>query len=99
MTYTVRVLRLAEADLFEIYEQIAEGSPRRAVEMVERVLDRIESLSRLPNRGARPRDERLKQKGYRFVVEHPYLVFYKVGPSQVWVHRVVHGKSAYERLL
>ncbi|MEE8526150.1 MAG: hypothetical protein V3T72_19610 [Thermoanaerobaculia bacterium] len=29
----------------------------------------------------------------------PYLVFYKVGPSQVWVHRVLHGKRAYDRIL
>ena len=99
MTYTVRVLRRAEGDLSEIYDHIAEDSPRRAVEVVERVLDRIESLSELPSRGAPPRDERLKQKGYRFVIEHSYLILYKVGSSQIWVHRVVHGKRAYERIL
>ncbi len=99
MTYTVRVLRRAEGDLFGIYDEIAKDSPRRAVAMVERILDRIESLSELPSRGARPRDERLRQKGYRFVIERPYLVFYKVGSSQVWVHRVLHGKRAYERIL
>ncbi len=99
MTYTVRVLRRAEDDLSEIYDQIAADSASQAVAMVARVLDRIESLSELPSRGARPRDERLKQKGYRVVVEHPYLIFYKVGPSQVWVHRVVHGKRTYERIL
>ncbi len=99
MTHTVRVLRRAEGDLSGIYDEIAKDSPRRAVAMVERILDRIESLSELPRRGTRPRDERLKEKGYRFVIEHPYLIFYKVGPSQVWVHRVVHGKRAYQRIL
>ncbi len=99
MTYTVRVLRRAEGDLSHIYDHIAADSPRPAVEVVERILDRIDSLSELPSRGARPQDERLKQKGFHFVVEHPYLIFYKIGPSQVWVHRVVHGKRAYGRIL
>ncbi|MCP3960165.1 MAG: type II toxin-antitoxin system RelE/ParE family toxin [bacterium] len=54
MTFTVRVLRRAEGDLFEIYDVIARDSPRRAVTMVERILDRIESLSELPSRGDAP---------------------------------------------
>ncbi len=54
MTYTVRVLRRAEDDLSEIYDQIAENSPGQAVAMVERVLDRIESLGELPNRSIAP---------------------------------------------
>ena len=49
MRYTVSVLRRAEADLSEIYDHVAQDSPRQAVEMVERVLDRIESLSELPH--------------------------------------------------
>ena len=99
MKYTVRVLRRAEDDLLEIYETIASDSPPNAVGMVHRILDRIESLAELPDRGARPRDPRLKKKGYRFLVEKPFLIFYKVGPSQVWVHRVLHDKRAYERIL
>ena len=99
MSYTVRILRRAENDLQDIYDRIASDSPRRAVEMVERILDRIESLNELPSRGAQPRAARLKKKSFRFLVEKPYHIFYKVGPSQVWVHRVLHGKRAYERIL
>ncbi len=99
MTHTVRILQPAQEDLLEIYEYIASESPPSAVKMVHKILDRIESLSHFPNRGAQPRDPRLKTKGYRFVTEKPYLVFYKIGPSQVWVHRVLHGKRAYNRIL
>lgn len=99
MTYTVRLLRRAEADLSEIYDHIASDSPRLAVKIVDRILDQIESFDELPNRGATPRDERLRGKGYRFLIEKPYLIFYKVDPSQVWVHRILHGKRAYDRIL
>ncbi len=99
MTHTVRVLRRAEADLSAIYDQISQDSPQLAVEMVERILDRMESLSEFPLRGARPRDERLRKKCYRFVIEQPYLIFYKVASKHVWVHRVIHGKRAFERIL
>ena len=67
--------------------------------MVDHLLDKIESLAQAPERGARPRDQRLRKKGYRFLVSDPYLIFYKVHPARVYIHRIVHGKRAYERIL
>lgn len=103
MKYEVRVLRRAERDLEEIQRYIAQDSPfpsdQVASTTIDRLLDRIESLERLPRRGARPRDERLRRNDYRFVMEPPYLIFYKIRKSQVWVYRILHGKRAYERIL
>lgn len=103
MKYEVRVLPRAEKDLEEIQIYLAQDSPfpsdQVASATINRLLDRIESLERLPRRGARPRDERLRRNGYRFLVEHPYLIFYKVRKSQVWVHRILRGERAYERIL
>ncbi len=99
MKFVVRILRRAEGDLREIRRYIAGDSPGAAVAVVDRLLDAIERLSQFPNRGARPRDEGLRAQGYRFLVEGSYLIFYKVGRTQVRVFRVLHGKRAYERLL
>jgi len=38
-------------------------------------------LGDLPERGARPRELRLRRLGYRFLVEGRYLVFYKIAPN------------------
>ncbi len=103
MKYEVRILRRAESDLEEILSYIARDSPfpssQVASDLIQRILDRIESLDHFPHRGARPRDERLRNKEYRFLVEKPYLIFYKVRGSQVRIHRVIHGKRAYEKIL
>jgi plasmid stabilization system protein ParE len=63
------------------------------------LLDAIDSLSTLGERGAIPRDESLRQRGYRFLVQGPYLVFYKVLKRQIRVYRIVRGSRAYVSLL
>lgn len=63
------------------------------------MLGAIESLATMADRGARPRDDTLRDKGFRFLVRGDYLVFYKVVRTQVRVYRVLHGKRAYRGLL
>lgn len=97
--YQVQILQRAQNDLLEIKNYISKDSPNAAVALVDRLLTRMDSLSRLPSRGAEPRDAYLRSKGYRFLVEGAYLIFYKVGTAQVRIHRVIHGKRAYRKLL
>jgi toxin ParE1/3/4 len=99
LTFEVRILARAAADLREIRDHIAQDYPDRAARVVARLLSRIETLSELPHRGSIPRDELLQRKGYRFLTESSFLIFYKVMDSRVFIHRVIHGKRAYERLL
>jgi plasmid stabilization system protein ParE len=99
VTYTVRVLRRAQRDLDEIARYVRRDSPDRAERLIDRLLDAIESLDRLPSRGASPRDPRLRRLGFRFVVEGSHLVFYKVVRTQVRVYRVLYGRRAYDDLL
>jgi toxin ParE1/3/4 len=99
MTRSVRVLRRAQRDLQEIYDLILREAPRRADPFTDGLLDAIDSLATMSERGAIPRDEALRQHGYRFLVHGPYLVFYKVLKNQVRVHRIVRGSRAYSSLL
>jgi toxin ParE1/3/4 len=99
MTSTVRVLRRAQRDLQQIYDFIAREAPRTADAFIDELLDAVESLSTMSERGARPRDETLKRQGYRFLVHGNYLVFYKVMRQQVRVYRVLRGSRAYRSLL
>lgn len=99
MKRAVRVLRRAQHDLQQIYDYVAREVPQRADTLVDRLLDAIESLEDFAERGAIPRDEALRRRGYRYLVHEPYLVFYKVMKRQVRVYRVVHGKRALRDLL
>ena len=96
---TVRILRRAQTDFEEIKRYIERDSPRRAEKFVSKLLDRIESLSTLPNAGILPRDEVLRARGFWVLIEGQYLIFYKVLSKQVRVYRVLHGRRRYQHLL
>ena len=96
---TVRILRRAQTDLEEIKRYIERDSPRRAEKFVSKLLDRIESLSTLPNAGILTRDEVLRARGFLVLIEGQYLIFYKVLSKQVRVYRVLHGRRRYQHLL
>ena len=97
--YRVRVLRRAERDLVELRTYLDREAPHSAGHVLDDLLDAIESLARSPQRGARPRDERLRSRGFRFLVRRPYLIFFKVTGRRVWVYRVLHGRRPWSRLL
>ena len=97
--HRVRVLKRAERDLVELRSYLAREAPDSAGRVVGELLDAIESLARWPERGARPRDELLRRRGFRFLVRRSYLIFFKVSGRSIWVYRVLHGRRAWSRLL
>ena len=99
MSPKIRVLGRAQRDLDQIYDYALRETPPRADRFIEELLDAIESLETMPERGAIPRDEVLRRRGYRYLIHKPYLVLYKLVKQQVRVYRVLHGSRAYRGLL
>ena len=99
MTHAVRVLRRAQRDLQEIYDHIVREAPMRAGPFIDKLIAAIETLFSMPDRGTIPRDPILAARGYRFIVQDPYLIFYKVKGREARVHRVLRGSRAYRDLL
>ena len=99
MKRPVRVLRRAQNDLIEIRDYVRRDRPDAADRLIEKLLDAIESLEQLADRGVLPRDERLRSLDYRVLIEGEYLVFYKILRSQVRIYRVVHGRRKYGHLV
>lgn len=97
--HRVRVLKRAESDLVELRSYLGREAPDSAGRVIGDLLDAIESLARWPERGARPRDERLRRRGFRFLVRKPYLIFFKISGRRVFIYRVLHGKRGWSRLL
>ena len=69
--------------LEEIRRFVAHDSPRAAEALVTRLLDRGESLARLPSRG-RPLPE-IPGSGLRELIEGNYRIVYRPGPEVVGI--------------
>jgi len=95
----VRYLRLAEEDLYEIYDYLAGDDPGAAAAFLEELDARIGRLAAHPELGPRVREERLSELGYRRLVIGGYLAFYKVEEDGILVHRVLHGARDWVRLM
>lgn len=97
--YEVKVFPAAERDLEDIVDYLNTLSPEAAIRHYDEIIEKLESLSRFPNRCPLVRDLALKAKGYRCLVAEDYLVFFVIKARVVQVRRIIHGKRRYESLL
>ena len=89
--YTIRYLPIAVDDLVSIFDWIANDSPANADAFIKKLDRRILNLKSHPLLGRIPRDEKLKDFGYRVLIIEAYLVFYVVRDKTVEIHRVIRG--------
>jgi toxin ParE1/3/4 len=97
--YILRYLPAAVDDLISIFDWIAGDSPANAAVFIEKLDQRIGSLRTHPFLGRIPRDNKLKNSGYRVLVVESYLVFYIVRGKTVEIHRIVHGSRNLNDML
>jgi toxin ParE1/3/4 len=91
----------AERDLEDIYEYIAEfDSPANANHVLDRLLEVIERLGTLPERGSQPRELRsVGIQEYRQTFFKPYRVIYRVIGDQVIILVIADGRRDMQSLL
>ncbi|MDD3022771.1 MAG: type II toxin-antitoxin system RelE/ParE family toxin [Syntrophomonadaceae bacterium] len=91
----IRFNPLANTDLQEIKEYIAEDNPDAAIKTIRDIITKIEELNAFPHMGPLL-SARIKQKSkYRYMVCGQYLVFYFCEDNIVSVQRVMHVKRNY----
>ena len=81
---------LASRDVTDIWEFIAEDSPRAARRVREEILAAIRRLVAFPNMGHRRPD--LTGRPLRFFVVRDYLIAYAPAEKPLWVVAVMHGR-------
>jgi toxin ParE1/3/4 len=96
---TIRYLPVAVDDLVSIFDWIANGSPANAVAFVEKLDQRIGNLKAHPFIGHMPRDDKLRNSGYRILVIESYLVFCMIRGKTVEIHRVLHGSRNLDDII
>lgn len=101
--YTVKMTPKAADDLDNIYRYISEElfATSAATNILERIEKEIMRLRKLPFSCNYVADEYLRNKGYRKLIVHNYIVFYLIEKEveQVTIMRVLYGKQKYENLL
>ncbi|QTH41785.1 type II toxin-antitoxin system RelE/ParE family toxin [Cohnella sp. LGH] len=85
-------------DMDEIFSYISQDNVAAAEELLERINRQISSLADFSNRGSMLSDEEyaIIQRGYRFIVVSPYLVFYRLVENTVIIYRILHVETICE---
>lgn len=97
--YSIRYLPVADSDLLEIFDFIAQDSPNRALSHLEKLDNWVGLLEHNPELGRIPRNHKLREYGYRVLIVESYLIFYIIRGKLIEVHRVVHGSRNLDDLI
>ena len=97
--FRIRYLSTAQKDLDEIFDYILKDNPSAALSLLEKFDHSISQLSLNPKLGVIPKDDRLKNLGYRMLIVEKYLVFYVVKPRSIQIRGIIHGARKYSFLL
>jgi toxin ParE1/3/4 len=97
--YKIRIYSHAKMDLKDIISYLNTLSPQAAVRYYDLLIEKIGSLSEMPERCPFGRDVVLRAKGYRYLIVEGYVVFFVIKPDIVQIRRIVYGKRNYEWLL
>lgn len=103
LTYRLVITDLAEADLRDIADYIAnellEASTAR--KMISKIAEFVFQLEHMPFRNGLVRDERLAASGIRHLLVESYIVFYVISDKEetVTIIRILYGKRNWTSLL
>ena len=103
MSYQVRIMGSAQADIHEVYRYIATDlqNPDAAVRRIEAIEASIKSLKEMPAGFPLVSDGYLASKGVRMVVVKSHLVFFVIRDEvkKVSIMRVLYARRDWVRIL
>jgi toxin ParE1/3/4 len=97
--YQIRFLSIAEEDFTEIVSYIAADNPKAADSIADKIEKNLVLLSKNPKLGRIPREDEMKNLGYRYFIVENYLIFYTIEEKTILIHRILHGARNYKTLL
>ncbi|MEO8233396.1 MAG: type II toxin-antitoxin system RelE/ParE family toxin [Ignavibacteriota bacterium] len=97
--YQIRFLKIAEEDFSEIINFIAADNVKAANDIADKIEEDLLLLSENPLLGRIPRDEEIKNLGYRYLIVQNYIIFYKIEVNSILVHRILHQARNYKSIL
>jgi toxin ParE1/3/4 len=92
---TLSIRPLAEADLLDIWDFIAEDSEAKADRFLDLLIHKLQQIAQMPGMGRR-REE--LAPGLRSFPVRNYSLFYQITEDGIDVVRVIHGSRDIEAL-
>ena len=100
MTENVHLLTEAIDDLEEIYSIYMKMAGRQYAERItDKLIDTAETLGIFPYAGAIMPETELAKREYRRIVCENFVLVYKVIDKQVYIYRIVNGRTNYPELM
>ena len=90
-SFEVQVAAIARKQAIEAAEYVAQDSPAAAAGFIQRFDEGLESLEKMPLRGAIVPETKRWRTEFRQILVVPYRLIYEVQGSTVRVLRVVHS--------
>lgn len=97
--YQIRFLKIAEEDFTEIVSYVAADNPNAANVLATKIEKNLELLSDNPKLGRIPRDEEIRNLGYRYLIVQNYIIFYTTEERTIIIYRILHSARNYKALL
>ncbi len=97
--YNIKIFPQAKQDLLDIIEYVNTLSPQAAIRQYDSIVEKIGSVSVMPDRCPMLKLPQLRQRGYRILVVNNYSVFFIVNENKVEVRRILYGHRKYEWFL
>lgn len=97
--YQIRLLKIAEEDFTEIISYIAAENSLVASKLADKIEKKLELLSENPKLGRIPRDEEIRNLGYRYIIIQNYIIFYTIDKRTILIHRILHSARNYKSML
>ena len=91
---------VAAGDLERIAAYLASESPVRAATIIDRIVERAESLASLPSRGRTPPELRsIGDRTWRELQDPPWRIVYRRLDDVIQIHSVLDGRRNLEDIL
>jgi toxin ParE1/3/4 len=92
---------IATGDLERLAAYLSEEAPIRAAAVIDRIVDRVESLSQSPGRGRIPPELRTTgEQTWRELQESPWRILYRVvDESRIEIHAVLDRRRDLQDVL
>ena len=100
-TYKIILMPIAEKDQKSITHYLNEFSLEIALDYYDAIDKTINSLETMPNRCPLVRNERLREKGVRWIGIRNYIAFFRVEEGQkiVRIERILYSAQEYDAIL
>lgn len=97
--YDIVINPVAINDLDEIVDYLTTLSEQAAVKYYDLIIEKINTLSEMPERCPLAKDTQLRLRGYRTLLTENYIVFYVIRGKTVEIRRILYARRQYDGLL